>query len=162
MLQIKDIKLLFYDLNTIKPGLYRKVFSLPDRCSPITGLYLLILLITEMNMEKKKKEDPVKKERKKPGLKKGQTNNPNGRPKGSTNLVTRAIKENLIEKLDEKKFVDEVVNNLFKLKDPNDFLNQAKHLYPYLFPRAISDEEQDNANKLYGGLAHLFGKHKEE
>ncbi|MFT3994391.1 MAG: hypothetical protein QM660_08790 [Dysgonomonas sp.] len=110
-----------------------------------------------------KKEDKKKAEApKKRGLKPGQTNNPNGRPLGSTNIVTRAIKEQLMEKLDEKKFVDTVVGNLFKLNNPRDFLNQAKFLYPYIFPRAVSEEEQDNVNKLMGGLAHLFNKGKEE
>lgn len=110
-------------------------------------------------MAKKKTEESEVKKR---GLKPGQTNNPNGRPPGSTNIVTRAIKEQLIEKLDEKKFVDTVVDRLFKLDDPKAFLNQAKFLYPYIFPRAVSEEEQDNVNKLMGGLSHLFNKGKEE
>jgi hypothetical protein len=108
-----------------------------------------------------KKKTERKEAPKKRGLKPGQTNNPGGRPPGSANIVTRAIKEQLIEKLDEKKFIDTVVGRLFSL-DPKDFLNQAKFLYPYIFSRAVSEEEQDNVNKLMGGLAHLFNQGKKE
>lgn len=103
----------------------------------------------------------IEAEKKKPGLKPGQTNNPNGRPKGSKNVVSAEIKEKIAGYLN---------NNFETFEADLGKLNKKPHIRAKLFieaakliiPRPVSDEEQDNFNKLYGGLAHLFGKKEEE
>lgn len=100
-------------------------------------------------------------EKKKPGLKPGQTNNPNGRPKGSKNVISAVLKEKIARYL----------NNSFEtFEEDLQELNKKPQIRAKLFieaakliiPRPVSDEEQDINNKLYGGLAHLFGKKEEE
>lgn len=98
--------------------------------------------MTEKKKGNKKKEE-TKQSSNKRGLKPGTTNNPNGRPKGSANILSRAIKAKLVGKLEEKDFANTVVDKLYEIKKPNEFLNQARHLYPFVFSRAISEEEEE-------------------
>lgn len=96
--------------------------------------------------EKTKGKNEDKTPPKKRGLKPGMTNNPNGRPKGSGNVLSRAIKEELVKELDARCFATVVVDKLFSIKDDNKFLNHSRHLYPYVFSRAISEEEEKAIN----------------
>jgi len=94
------------------------------------------------------------KKRNKGGLKKGQTNNPNGRPKGSGNIVSRTLKGRIAE------FMESDWENLERQIDelePKDKVKAKIELLKLVVPRPISDEEKDGMTKLYGGLAHLFG-----
>ena len=48
------------------------------------------------------------------GLRKGQTNNPNGRPAGALNKVTKDLRINITEFLENH--FDEVIKEWYKLK----------------------------------------------
>jgi hypothetical protein len=89
------------------------------------------------------------------GLKKGQTNNPNGRPVGSTNKVSRTLKEQIASysENDFPKLIEQI-----DTLDPKDMVKAKLELLKLVVARPLSDEEKDGVNKLYGGLAHLFGK----
>ncbi|PSL01921.1 DUF5681 domain-containing protein [Cecembia rubra] len=69
------------------------------------------------------------------GLKKGQTNNPNGRPKGSKNKANEAIRDK-IQCLFEGNF-DKIQTDIEKL-DPKDRLKFLTDLMPYLVPKLQS------------------------
>lgn len=69
------------------------------------------------------------------GLNKGQTNNPNGRPKGSKNKVNEAIRDK-IQGLFEGNF-EKIQTDLEKL-DPKDRLKFLTDLMPYLVPKLQS------------------------
>lgn len=69
------------------------------------------------------------------GLNKGQTNNPNGRPKGSKNKVNEAIRDK-IQGLFEGNF-EKIQSDLEKL-DPKDRLKFLTDLMPYLVPKLQS------------------------
>lgn len=134
---------------------------LPVKSSPHVGKYVADVVCVEhieatfaeiCILQMDKTELAVKK---RPGLKKGQTNNPNGRPVGSTNKVSRPVKER-IGKFVEENF-DEYVNDMRQL-EPRDRVKAMTELFKLLVPRPLSDEEKDGVNKLYGGLAHLFGQ----
>ena len=93
------------------------------------------------------------------GLKKGQTNNPNGRPVGSKNLVTVALRERIVGFLVED--FESLIEDIRKLPH-RDKVKAAIDLLKLVVPRPISDEEKDNAQKFYNGLECLFGQPKEE
>lgn len=95
----------------------------------------------------------------KSGLKKGQTNNPNGRPPGRTNKVSHAARERIAQfvETDFDGYV-EAVRGL----SPKDKVKAMNDLFKLIVPRPISDEEKDGLYRLSGGLAHLFGRKEEE
>ncbi|NDW19422.1 hypothetical protein D0T53_10950 [Dysgonomonas sp. 216] len=97
----------------------------------------------------------------KSGLKPGQTNNKAGRKKGSKNKVSAELKVKITDVLDGNVSILENA-----LKDEKTPIYLRGKLYveasKLVVPKPVSDEEQDNANILMGGLAHLFGKPKEE
>ncbi|WP_373521068.1 DUF5681 domain-containing protein [Aquiflexum sp.] len=66
------------------------------------------------------------------GLKKGQTNNPNGRPKGSKNKINEEIREK-IQSLFDGNF-DKIQSDIEKL-DPKNRLKFLTDLMPYLVPK---------------------------
>lgn len=97
----------------------------------------------------------------KSGLKKGQTNNPDGRPVGSKNRVLNPVKKR-IETLVEDNW-DDLVKEIEEL-NVKDRVKAKIDLIKLIVPRPVSEEEEEGINKLYGGLAHLFaqGGKKEE
>jgi hypothetical protein len=93
------------------------------------------------------------------GLKKGQTGNPGGRPKGTPNKVTT----------DLRKWVEQLINNnLSQMKrdlkqlEPKERLMILEKLMQYTIPRqqAISVEAQIQAE--YGALERLLSNAPEE
>jgi hypothetical protein len=69
------------------------------------------------------------------GLKPGQTNNPNGRPKGSTNRLTQTIREQ-IQNLFDDNF--ETIQQDLEGLEPKDRLKFMIDLLPYLMPKLQS------------------------
>lgn len=77
---------------------------------------------------------------------KGRTNNPNGRPKGSKNKVTRAVKERISQFIDNN--FDGLQDEYDKL-DSKDKLGFMKDLFPYVVPRmSATTAEVSIENKL--------------
>ena len=65
------------------------------------------------------------------GLKKGQVNNPTGRPKGSPNKVTEAMRENINVFLNANW---QTIQNDFKALEPKDRLTFYEKLLKYTLP----------------------------
>lgn len=90
--------------------------------------------------------------KKKPGLPKGRTNNPNGRPKGAKNRVQLATKERIA------KFVEEDFDNFIKELRKLDNKNKVKaklELIKLVVPRPLTDEETDALNTQSSLFARL-------
>ena len=79
----------------------------------------------------------------KSGLKKGKTNNPNGRPKGSKNTVPKKLRDALLARTQKDKIIEKAFDHLASLEDPKDYLSECRWLFRYLLPPAVSDEELD-------------------
>lgn len=82
-------------------------------------------------------------------MKKGQTNNPNGRPRGSRNKVSSATKE-LLEKFVAENF-DTIMKDLKKL-DCKDRVNAFISLLKYLVPPARDKEAEEETNNALNTL----------
>ncbi|MDD4700499.1 MAG: hypothetical protein PHV07_09670 [Oscillospiraceae bacterium] len=117
--------------------------------------------------EKKKIEEGIKKApvKKKAGLPKGRTNNPNGRPKGSKNKVHYDVKKAIAEKV----CTDEYVEGIFKdIDDVFDKEKRAKlkiELVKLFVPRPLNDDEQkdsDIRSAMYAKLAGEITKETED
>ena len=94
----------------------------------------------------KKKAENIEEEKATPtprGLKPGQTNNPNGRPKGAKNKVQLATKERIAQYVEEDfdNFVKEV--NKLAIKDR---VKAKIELIKLVVPRPLADEEKDAFN----------------
>jgi hypothetical protein len=66
------------------------------------------------------------------GLHKGMTNNPNGRPKGSQNLINKEIREKILELLESN--FEKIQADLDKL-EPKDRIKVITDLMPYILPK---------------------------
>jgi hypothetical protein len=82
------------------------------------------------------------------GLKKGMTNNPNGRPTGSVNKVTGTMREKLNMFLEEN---FDIIQEDFKQLDPKDKLLFYTKILPFGIPtlKAV-DHSGSIKNKLEG------------
>lgn len=79
---------------------------------------------------------------------KGQSGNPNGRPKGSENKVSSTVKEK-IEQLLEGYPIEKMQEDLNSLKNPKDRLNIALSLMEFITPKMARTELQtDFENKI--------------
>ncbi len=93
------------------------------------------------------------------GLKKGQTNNPNGRPVGSKNKLSLSTKERIIEHIG--KDFDAFTRELRGLTGyPR--VKATIELIKLVVPRPITEEEKEGVNRLYGGLECLFRRPGDE
>ncbi|MDR2824358.1 MAG: DUF5681 domain-containing protein [Prevotellaceae bacterium] len=87
--------------------------------------------------------------------KKGQTGNPNGRPKGTPNRVTTDLRQwvnTLIESNREQLEAD-----LAKL-EPKERWQLIEKLIQYVIPKKRDEEENDNNNQRSEILKRLFGE----
>lgn len=82
------------------------------------------------------------------GLKKGQTNNPAGRPKGATNIATRDIKE-AYRQLIEKN-LDNLTGWLEKIadKDPEKAIRIINDLSEYVIPKLARTDLTNGGEKF--------------
>jgi len=80
------------------------------------------------------------------GLKKGQTNNPKGRPQGSINKITKDLRQSITDFL-EQNFVD-VVEIWKKLDNDKCKLNFYRDLLRYAVPTLQSTEFKTDFDKL--------------
>jgi len=78
-------------------------------------------------------------------MKKGKTNNPNGRPKGAKNKVTAPLREMITDFLNDN--FDEVQSEFMNL-DPKDKLKVYTDLLQYAVPKLRSVEVKDEFDKL--------------
>jgi hypothetical protein len=95
----------------------------------------------------------------KSGLKKGKTNNPNGRPPGSKNTLGKELREALYNRAKQDKVVERAFDYLSTLTDPKEYLNECRWLLRYILPFAVSDEELDAIGQSQSPLiSRLFRK----
>ena len=93
-------------------------------------------------------------------MEKGQTNNPNGRPVGSTNRVTRKTKE-LIALFVEENFKD-IMEDLKQL-DAKDRVQAFINLLKFVVPPARDKEAEEETNNAVAVLIkRLFPSSGEE
>lgn len=99
----------------------------------------------------------------KSGLKKGQTNNPNGRPVGSKNTLSKELRESLYNRAKQDKVIENAFDHLSALTDPKEYLAECRWLFRYILPFAVSDEELDAiAGSQSPLISRLFRKNNNE
>lgn len=92
------------------------------------------------------------------GAAKGNNNNPNGRPVGAKNLVTRAAKEVILEFIDgNADRIHQWVNEIHDKDGAKDALNAYVALLEFAVPKLARTEQ-----KVDGNLNHTFGWSKDE
>lgn len=78
------------------------------------------------------------------GFKKGESGNPEGRPKGSLNKTTNEIREFILKTIDS----DKIAIMLNQIENPIDYINAISKLLPYVAskvkPTDIIQEEDKN------------------
>lgn len=95
----------------------------------------------------------------KSGLKKGQTNNPNGRPPLSKNTLTKELRDKLYDRAKQDEVIDKAFNHLASLTDPKEYLMECRWLFRYILPYAVSEEELDALAQSQSPLvSRLFRK----
>jgi len=96
------------------------------------------------------------------GLRKGMTNNRNGRPVGSGNSVIAAVRNAARDRFNSDGVVHEMFDNLKALKEKNDIIryNQmAKDLYDMFFPKPAPDApDEDESKKIESIFETYFEK----
>ena len=71
------------------------------------------------------------------GFKKGESGNPEGRPKDSLNKTTNDIREVLSKAID----TDKIVDMLNQISNPTDYINAVSKLLPYVAGKVKPIEE---------------------
>jgi len=76
------------------------------------------------------------------GFKKGESGNPEGRPKGSLNKTTNEIRELISKAID----TDKIKCMLNQIEDPVDYINAVSKLLPYVAGKVkpIENEQRDH------------------
>ena len=76
------------------------------------------------------------------GFEKGKSGNPEGRPKGSLNKVTKDLREVLSNAID----TDKIKDKLNQIEDPVDYINAVSKLLPYITGKVkpIENIERDH------------------
>lgn len=74
------------------------------------------------------------------GLKKGQTNNPNGRPKGSKNVFTKSIKDLFLDVFHELQLDDKAKLLNWAKENPTEFYR----LISKMLPKEVEINENEN------------------
>lgn len=108
-----------------------------------------------------KKEEAVK-VKKKPGLPKGRTNNPNGRPKGAHNLVTYDIKKAIAKKVASPEFVKGLFEDINGVEDKDKRAKLKVELVKLFIPRPLNDDEEKDQIIKSAIFDKLSGKNELE
>lgn len=94
------------------------------------------------------------------GLKKGNTNNPNGRPKGMPNKITRELREWISKFIDENRA--QVQKDWMKL-EPKDRIQAFQSLLKYVLPTLQSVQVTDDIDSLSDDqVEQLYNKLKNQ
>ena len=97
----------------------------------------------------------------KSGLKKGQTNNPNGRPKGAKNKISNPVKK-MMEEFTIDNF-DQFKKDFKEITDPYARATLYLKVSPKLTPNAINEEELDAIAQSQSPLVNkLFRKNESD
>lgn len=114
--------------------------------------------------EKKKIEEGIKKPpvKKKVGLPKGRTNNPNGRPKGSKNKVHYDVKKAIAEKVCTDEYVESIFDDIDGVFDKEKRAKLKIELVKLFVPRPLNDDEQKDSDIRSAIYAKLAGETTKE
>lgn len=79
---------------------------------------------------------------------KGHTNNPNGRPKGSTNKISKEVRELISNVVEEQ--LNHMKESLEKVRkeSPSRYIELMTRLLPYVTPKFSSIEVQEEKKDL--------------
>lgn len=110
----------------------------------------------------KKEENKATKPRKKPGLPKGRTNNPNGRPKGSKNKIQYDIRKAIYEKVSDAKFINDLFKDIKEVDEPDKRAKLKIDLIKLFVPRPLNDDEETDRNLKSALFAKLAGTEPKE
>lgn len=75
-------------------------------------------------------------------MRKGHTNNPNGRPKGTPNKATKKVK-NVLQQVFEEEYTPEKIRAYIQGLDDTDKLRFLVQLLPYLAPKQRPEEPEE-------------------
>ncbi len=89
------------------------------------------------------------------GLPKNRTNNPNGRPKGSKNKTSEAIREKILSLLENN--LQNIETDLNELK-PRERLRFIVSILPYAVPKLNNIIQQDTSTLTREDLTEMFDK----
>lgn len=98
-----------------------------------------------MKLKKETIDEEIKKtsvRKNKPGPKKGCTNNPNGRPKGSKNKVHYDVKKAIAEKVCDPSYVQGIFDDIAAIEDADKRAKLKIELVKLFVPRPLNDDEQ--------------------
>ena len=115
-----------------------------------------------MNTMAKKEENKATKPRKKPGLPKGRTNNPNGRPKGSKNKIQYDIRKAIYEKVSDVKFVKSLFDDISEVDEADKRAKLKIDLVKLFVPRPLNNDEERDKDLKSALFARLAGTEPKE
>lgn len=86
----------------------------------------------------------------------GNTNNPNGRPKGSKNKIQYDIRKSIYEKVSDVDYINDLFTDIEKVKQPYARAKLKIELVKLFVPKPLNDDEQqdnDIRSAMYAKLA---------
>ena len=90
-------------------------------------------------------------------MKATKTNNPNGRPKGTGNILASAIREQIRSGINANNVIGTVFERLSEIEDPYKYVQTALSIIDIVLPRLPQEQPEQPENTL-GNLFDMFQK----
>lgn len=110
-----------------------------------------------MTTKKEQKTTKTTNIKRRPGPKKGVTNNPNGRPKGSKNKISYDIRKAIYEKVSDVKFVKSLFDDISEVDEADKRAKLKIDLVKLFVPRPLNDDEERDKDLKSALFARLAG-----